>query len=114
MIASIFTKSFLRLFSGPIIWALHFLFIYGFTGITCARPALRQDWLGLSLTAWAVILASIVAILAIVLVNIRRWRTDIEPSNIIFTQWTATALAILAVVAIIWEAVPVFLIPACR
>ncbi|MDQ9172121.1 hypothetical protein Q8A64_17045 [Oxalobacteraceae bacterium R-40] len=113
MIASLFTSSFLKLFSGPIIWAIHFLFIYSFNGIMCARPALRREWVGLSLSGWAIVLASVMALLAIVLINLREWRSDMDASNRDFARWMTVGLGVLSAFAIILEAIPVFLVPDC-
>lgn len=109
MAATSFTRSFLRLFSGPTIWALHFLAIYGATGVLCARPALRQDWLGISAIAWMLGTAALLAVAAIELIHARDWRdrkTD-------FMRMTASGLALLSIIAIVWETVPLFLVPEC-
>ena len=52
----------LLLFAGPIVWGLHFLAIYGFTGVACARPGAGPRWLGLAWEGWAVIFAGMVAV----------------------------------------------------
>ena len=113
MAASSFTRSFLLLFSGPIIWAVHFLTIYGFTGVRCARPALRQEWLGTDITAWGIGIAAAVAIAVIVAVHWRCWHTSKRSDGAYFTRWMASALGILSITAIIWETVPVLLVPGC-
>lgn len=113
MIASLFTSSFLKLFSGPIIWAIHFLFIYSFNGIMCARPALQQEWAGLSLSGWAIVLASAAALLAIASINVRGWRSDMDAGNKDFVRWMTAGLGLLSAFAIILEAIPVFLVPEC-
>lgn len=113
MTVSLFTRSFLRMFSGPIIWLIHFVFIYGFNGIQCARPALQQEWAGLSLSGWAIVLASAAALLAIGWNNLRAWRSEMAPDNKAFARWMTAGLGLLSAFAVILEAIPVFLVPEC-
>lgn len=115
MISSLFTRSFLTMFSGPILWAIHFLFIYGFNGIMCARPALQREWAGLSLSGWAIVLASGAALLAIGLISLGAWRsrTGTDAANKDFERWMTAGLGLLSAFAIVLEAIPVFLVPQC-
>jgi hypothetical protein len=108
-----FTRDFLRLFSGPIIWALHFLTIYGFTGVLCARPALHDAWLDISFFAWGIGAATLVAIAALVFLHFRDWREKWRGRKPGFLRLTASGLGLLAIVAILWETVPVFIVPLC-
>jgi hypothetical protein len=108
-----FTRDILRLFSGPIIWAIHFLTVYGFTGVLCARPALHHAWLGISLFAWGIGAATLVAITAVALLHFRDWRARLRAHQSDFLHLTASGLGLLSIVAIIWETMPVFIVPAC-
>jgi hypothetical protein len=113
MIASLFTRSFLKMFSGPIIWIIHFVSIYGFNGLLCARPFLQQEWAGLSLSDWVILFASAAALLAIGGINLRAWRADMDADNKAFARWMTAGLGLLSAFAVILEAVPVFLVPEC-
>jgi hypothetical protein len=113
MITPSFTRDFLRLFSGPIIWAIHFLTIYGFTGVLCARPALRDTWLGISVFSWGIGAATSVAIAALIFLHSRDWRNILAGRKSDFIHLTASGLGLLSIVAIVWETVPVFIVPAC-
>lgn len=108
-----FTRDFLRLFSGPIIWAIHFLAVYGFTGVLCARPALHAQWLGIGLLEWGIGSAGIAALALLALIHIGMWRRQAMKSNAAFVVRTGAALALLSAVAIIWESLPLLLVPAC-
>lgn len=108
-----FTRSFLLLFSGAIVWAVHFVAIYGFTGVMCARPALRQEWLGIGIIAWGVSLASLVAIGVLAVIHYAGWRTWLQGRDMSFERKTAASVALFAILAIVWETVPILLVPEC-
>lgn len=95
-----FARTTLRMFSPVLIWAAHFLAIYSTTGIACARNA--HD-----LVPWGVGAASVLAALALLAV-VRSARKD-EP----FRSWITTSLAVLTLIAIAWEALPVLIVPLC-
>lgn len=112
MQTSHFTRSFLLIFSGPIIWAVHFLAIYGLTGIVCARPATaRLLWLGMNAASWGTLAASLVAVSMIGIISLRTYPGS--RSEYAFTPWMAVALGMLSIIAILWETLGVFLVPAC-
>lgn len=105
-----FTRSFLLLFSAPLVWAVHFLAIYAWTAVLCERP----EWRAERLIPWGVVLASAAAIGVIAAINLRAWSRRKEPDgNAGFVQMTAAALGLLIVIAIVWETLPVFLVPVC-
>lgn len=107
-----FTHDMLLLFAGPIVWALHFLAIYGFTGIACARALPAGQWLGLGWHAWVLVGAGVLAAAAL-LVTVRARPRSESPENRRFVRWVAIALAGLALLAIAWETMAVFLVPPC-
>lgn len=109
---SLFTHDILLLLAGPVVWAVHFLAIYGFTGVVCARPVAHPGWLGIGLGSWGVGLAGLVAIAALAAWLRMRPRTE-EPHNSRFVRWVSVGLGLLAVVAIVWETLSIFLVPGC-
>jgi hypothetical protein len=90
----------LRISSGAIVWALHFAAIYGITALACARgvPATVPWVIGIA-TALAVAVAAACVVLGMRAAG--------------FAGWLTAAVAGLALIAIVWEAVPVFAVPAC-
>lgn len=96
-----FAATALRLASGVIVWALHFAAVYGFTALACAR-----GWSAAVAPAIATATAlAALAALAIVVAGMRK-RTE-------FDSWLMAGIAALSLVAILWEAIAVLLVPAC-
>jgi hypothetical protein len=100
----------LRMFSGALIWAVHFIAIYGFTTLACARGFATMQWLGVGIVAWAIGAATMIALVAAVAVAVYATRT--VPVNG-FTEWITAGVAALAALAIVWEALPAIMVPAC-
>jgi hypothetical protein len=96
-----FARASLLMAGGALCWALHFAAIYGFTGVACARGyAPAVPWAILACTVPALLGAAVVMRLAL------RRRESLE-------HWLAAAIAGAAMVAIVWEALPALLVPAC-
>ena len=104
-----FTRTTLRMFSGVIIWAVHFTAIYAFVALACARGFAQAQWLGASVVVWAVSAATIVAVAAILAMLVPALRA----AGHAFEDWMTAAVAALALVAIVFETLPVVMVPAC-
>lgn len=111
MAASPFTRSFLLMFSGPLIWAGHFLAVYVLAALACARRFAQIEWLGTGVTQWGIGLMTVLAIgaIAAILLAQRRQEGQAPP----FVAWTTLALGWLSVLAIAWAALPAYIVPAC-
>lgn len=93
--------AYLRISAGVIVWAIHFAVVYGITALACARGAA-------ALVPWTVGGATLVAgALALVVIA----RGFIKRRE--FESWLSAALAGFALIAIVWEAIPVLLVPLC-
>ena len=107
------TRTFWFMLAGPIIWAVHFLAVYSVHGIACARPALASDWLGLSASAWIILVLSVSALASMALAY-RCLHTRIPaPGNPRFLPWLAGTLSLLSALAVVWETIPLLWLPAC-
>lgn len=104
-----FAATTLRMGSGVLVWAAHFLVIYATTGIVCAR--LKSEWI--ERTPWMIGAATLIAcaVLAAIIFSELRRRPREELSR--FIGWTTIALALLALIAVLWETVPVLIVPVC-
>lgn len=107
-----FTHDFLLLMAGPIVWAVHFVAIYGFVGFTCARPLAPAQWLGVGWVGWTVVGMGVIACVALA-AWLRVRPASGEPDNRRFLRRASRALGWLAFLAIAWETLAVFLVPGC-
>jgi hypothetical protein len=90
----------LRMFAGVLIWSAHFLLIYAFTALACTRGFE-------SAIPYTVIGATVVGLLVLALIASRA-----VPART-FADWMTIAVAAIAVVAMLWEALPLFWVPVC-
>lgn len=104
-----FTRVFLLMLSGPLVWAGHFLFVYGVTGVMCARPAMLDASMG----PWIVGSASLVCIAAIVAILVGMRKSVPRAGEPGFVPAMTCMLALLSVLAIVWETLPAFIVPIC-
>ncbi len=106
-----------RMLSGLMIWAAHFLVIYVFTALACARRFADLSWLGIGVVPWVIgtaTLAATAATLVVIGLAVRDARSSTSRNNMLsFVPWMTAALGGLALMAILWEALPVLLVPAC-
>ena len=99
----------LRMTSGVAIWAIHFMAIFAFTTLACARELGDVEWLGIGVVTWvlgALSLAALAATLAVIAFTLRLRERG-------FVEWISASVAGLAALAIAWEALPVLLLPPC-
>lgn len=92
----------LRMLAGVVIWALHFAAIYGFTAVACARRLPGPVPL-------AVALATVVGAAACALIVISELRNRQG-----FESWMTLGLAAIALLAIVWEALPALVVTPCE
>jgi hypothetical protein len=100
----------LRMLSGALIWAVHFIASYGFTTLACARDLASIQWLTIGIVPWVVGGATAIALLVALSVIVAAVRTD---PAIGFVEWMTASVAALASLAIVWEALPAMMVPAC-
>jgi hypothetical protein len=91
----------LRISAGVIVWTLHFAAIYGVTGLACAR-----GWT--SIIAPSIGAATALAAAACIAIIVAGWRRRAE-----FESWLSASVGALALVAIVYEAIPVLIVPIC-
>jgi hypothetical protein len=96
-----FAATALRIAAAPLAWALHFGVIYAATALACARGDVRM-------VPWAIGVATLAAGAACLFVIASEFR-----HRAAFESWFAAALAAFALVAILWQAFPVLVVPVC-
>ncbi len=104
--------------SGLMIWAAHFLMIYVFTALACARRFADLSWLGIGVIPWVIgtaTLAAAAATLVVIGLAVRDARSSASQNNTSsFVPWMTAAFGGLALMAILWEALPVLWVTTCR
>lgn len=87
--------------SGIVVWALHFTALYGYTALACARG------LGVSVP-WVAAAATAAALAAMGWIVLRTL-----PHRAEFNGWLTLAIVGLAVIGVVYETVPLFIVPIC-
>ena len=99
----------LRLFIGPVVWFLHLALLYGAEALICTPPlgsGRVMMWLGIAATAAA--LGTLVFLAAAPAPG-----SDRRPSDAAYLHRVTRLLAFLAAVGVIWNALPLALVPVC-
>ena len=133
MVARAFERD--NLFSvivGPLVWSAHFLSVYVFTAIACARGFFHDGILGIRtvpLVGGALTLVAIALIVDAMVLSWRRWRgrpwdgapqplpphggNDIH-SRRRFMAYAGFLLAGISLIATVWQALPIVFFASCR
>lgn len=99
---------------GLAVWAAHFMLVYGFVAILCTRAWNEPAAFGLSLAHLGVLAATAVALVGTAILGlIGRRRLTRHGESPSFVGLTAIATALLSALAIVWTALPVYLLPLC-
>ena len=96
-----FATTGLRMASGGIVWAVHFAVIYGATALACARGNAR-------LVPWVIGLATLLGVAFTAAIIVRSY-----PRRDAFAHWMAAAVAGIAMLAMVWEAIAAFVARSC-
>ncbi len=95
---------------GPIVWAAHFFFLYLTEAFACAGSNSLTDamrWSGLAATLAAL------AVLALYFTRVRPLRHQDRTARAEPAFNFGAPLALLSMVATLWTAIPLLLLPAC-
>jgi hypothetical protein len=124
--------SLFSLIAGPLVWSAHFLSIYVFTAIACAHGFFDDRILGVRavpLFGGAITLVAVALILDALVLSWRRWRGhpwegEPEPlppqdrneiaSRRRFMAHAGLLLSGLALIATIWQALPILFFASCQ
>lgn len=117
--ASFISRS-LFMIGGLLVWAAHFLTIYVFNALACARQFHTVRVLGFGIVSGAIgfaTAAAIAAVLVLLILGLRREgpaRDTREHKPVDdFLRYTAVTISALSLVAIAWSALPVLFVPPC-
>lgn len=131
MVARAFERdSLFSLIVGPLVWSAHFLAIYVFTAIACARGFFHHEVFGIGIVPLVGSALSLVALAVIadaLYLSWYRWLGD-EPegqpppphdrgdvaSRREFMAYAGLLLSALALIATVWQTLPIFFFASCR
>lgn len=109
-----FVSTTMRMTGGLLTWAAHFAVIYGLTALACARGFADAAWLGVGVVSWGIGIATVVALAAIALLTAGAVRTAAKSARgPVFRDWMTMAMGAAGVVAVIWQTIPVLIVPVC-
>jgi phosphatidylserine synthase len=100
----------LKALAGPSVWAAHFFFLYLTEAFACAgssSPTEALRWSGLAATLAAL------AVLALYLTRVYKFRQQDRTAQVEAAFIFSAPLALLSMVATLWTAIPLLLLPAC-
>ena len=100
--------------AGGVIWAVRFAVVYALTAIACAQGWAAASFAGFRITAWLIGAATLVALMADLVVILHAARKDSwgEADLTAMVRAGTIGLALLSMLAIIWEA-SVLTLPGC-
>jgi hypothetical protein len=115
-----FLGTMLFMIGGLIIWAAHFTFLYAFNTLACTRSFAGADVFGFSAVSFAVGLATLVALASsgAILISALASGASHKPAQGVantdrFLNYTAAMIAVISLVAIIWNGFPATVVPPC-
>lgn len=101
--------------AGFIVWGVHFMGVYSFGAVACARGWSAVSFLGLPLLPLGIFAASLLAIAVILIAYAlwsRAWRRFEEEVHG-FTRFLTGATAVLSIASILLNTLPALLISPC-
>jgi len=99
---------------GFFVWAAHFLIVYIATALACALgPGAASAGGGRAALLTALVLVTVAAAAIVMLHALRRYRQQRELSDHGFPLSVTIGCDAIALVAIVWQLFPIFLVPAC-
>jgi hypothetical protein len=131
MVARAFERdSLFSLIAGPLVWGAHFLTVYVFTALACARGFFDHQVIGIGIVQLVLAAVSLAAVLLIadaLYLSWYRWRGD-EPagqppiahdradvaSRREFMAYAGLLLSAIALIATVWQTLPIFFFASCR
>ncbi|MDQ3289202.1 MAG: hypothetical protein M3Q42_13305 [Pseudomonadota bacterium] len=105
-----------------VVWALHFVIVYSLVGFGCERGVLLERFAGLPVLSWLLIAVTLAALATIAWLGWHAWRCwnalsseqlpRAQPRER-FMRLVTAMLALVAFIAVVFTATPVFMLPPC-
>lgn len=118
------TRRLTAIITGPILWAVHFVFVYVGVSLACATgldsaAVAGVPWVNLILIGFSLLILAVMAVRSLHLLRGLRRRTDEaegedeEERGELFRGALALLLYALSFVAVAWVSLPLFVIAPC-
>ena len=108
MNASRFTSTAFLIWSGLLTWAAYFLFVYVFAALACAQRFAQQTVASIPVVPLVAAIATVVALgTTVVLMRVAARRLATTSA---FARFLALALGALALICIVWVALPLLVL----
>ena len=113
------TAQVLLTLGGMFAWAVQFTLIYGAISTLCGRGWADATLLGIGVVPFAILSTTLVTLAAAAILLIvslreeRRWRDQPSSTADAFLSQTGVLINGLSLIAILWNGVPAFILPAC-
>jgi hypothetical protein len=107
-----------RLFGGLVVWALHFLVLYVYQAVACARGLGAVELAGMPAIRVMAVAATFVALaltglLLLASREAAHAREPARPATARFESWMAPATSALAGLGILYNMIPALMLPLC-
>jgi hypothetical protein len=99
-----FTSTTFLIWGGLLTWAAYFLFVYVFAAVACARHFANLSVVGLPIVSLVTGASTVIALGATIALT--RFATRRLAATSAFARFLALALGALAVICILWVALP--------
>jgi hypothetical protein len=107
-------KMIIYLLAPPVLWSLHFVFVYSFVSLACLWTWDDLSFLGMGAIEWVVALVTLAIGAAIVLVGIRAWRMRAGSPHLVFLARVTVMLSALSLFATLFVGLPTLPTAACH
>lgn len=104
--------------AGLLVWGAHFLFVYVFAALACARAFADMRLIGVGVVPLAIAASTAAALLLLPWLSRRAWLTEsrvhaADPRTPRFLRYLGAALAVYSAAAILLQALPALILPVC-
>lgn len=103
-----------RLLAGPLIWGTHFVLIYGLLSVGCAAGWQALRLAGLDLIRLLLLLLTVLAVPPLVWLVFGGLRPPNAADSAGFGRRAGAGLALLSLIAVVWEALPLAALAPCQ
>ncbi len=97
----------------PILWSMHFLFVYVFVSLACLWTWDDRAFLGLGAIEWTVALVTLGIAAAIVLLGVHGWRIRGGTPQLVFLARITVLMSVLFLFATLFIGLLTLPAPAC-